>query len=95
VRKALSLDTPGLPPSLLTSHFSYSGEGTVYLQYGVAGSCGTVHADSALIVALGDYWMNYEYKAPYCGDTIHVTNVGSNDNVGGAGNTVTVTVADT
>lgn len=39
--------------------------------------------------------MNSEYDAPYCGRLIQVTNTGSDDNVGGAGNTITVQVADT
>jgi hypothetical protein len=39
--------------------------------------------------------MNREYQSPYCSRLIHVTNKGSNDNVGGAGNTIVVAVADT
>jgi expansin (peptidoglycan-binding protein) len=39
--------------------------------------------------------MHDESPAPMCGDKIIVTNVGSNDNVGGNGNSVTVVVEDT
>lgn len=39
--------------------------------------------------------MDNEYQSPYCGRQISVTNIGSNDGVGGAGNSITVTVADT
>ena len=51
--------------------------------------------DSAIIVALGNFWMNGEYQAPDCGRTIIATNTGSNDGVGGAGNSIRATVADT
>jgi hypothetical protein len=39
--------------------------------------------------------MNREYQRPYCGRLIHVTNKGSNNNVGGTSNTIVVAVADT
>jgi len=39
--------------------------------------------------------MNGEYKSPLCGRQISVTNIGSNDGVGGAGNAITVLVQDT
>jgi hypothetical protein len=39
--------------------------------------------------------MKGESPSPYCGRQIQVTNVGSDDQVGGDGNTLTVTVADT
>lgn len=39
--------------------------------------------------------MNWVYRAPYCGLLLHVTNTGSNDGVGGAGNSIVVQVADT
>lgn len=51
--------------------------------------------DSAIIAALSNYWMNEESPSPYCGQQIVVTNIGSDDGVGGAGNSITVTVADT
>ncbi|KAL1965839.1 hypothetical protein VTN77DRAFT_5160 [Rasamsonia byssochlamydoides] len=73
----------------------YNGRGTPYTQDGVAGSCGQYHSDSDLIVALSNYWMQDEYQSPYCGKQIKATNTGSNDGVGGAGNSVIVTVADT
>jgi hypothetical protein len=39
-----------------------------------------------MIAALGDAWMNWEYlNKQYCGKTLHITNVGSNDGVGGKG----------
>jgi hypothetical protein len=71
------------------------GRGTIYQQYGVAGSCGQVNTDDAIIAAMSNHWMKNESPSPYCGRQIQVTNVGSNDQVGGAGNTLTVTVADT
>ncbi|KAF8847101.1 hypothetical protein BDZ45DRAFT_607922, partial [Acephala macrosclerotiorum] len=71
------------------------GEGTVYQKLGATGSCGETNPDSAIIVAVRNYWMNYEYEGPYCGRLIQVTNTGSSDNVGGAGNTVTVRVEGT
>jgi hypothetical protein len=39
--------------------------------------------------------MQDESPSPYCGATIVATNAGSDDGVGGAGNSITVTVADT
>jgi hypothetical protein len=39
--------------------------------------------------------MNNQSPSPYCGRKVQITNLGSNDNVGGAGNTVVVTVEDT
>jgi len=52
-----------------------SGMGTYFLQNGVAGACGTVHADSFHVVAL-DYrtYGNTSQKSKYCGKTIHITN---------------------
>ncbi|MCJ1236250.1 hypothetical protein MMC14_004228, partial [Varicellaria rhodocarpa] len=72
---------------------THTGRGTTYDQGGAAGSCGTVYPDSAIICALGTYWM--DQSPNYCGRTIQAKNVGSNDGVGGNGNTVTVKVVDT
>ncbi|OXV08188.1 hypothetical protein Egran_04050 [Elaphomyces granulatus] len=72
-----------------------TGRGTVYYQHGVTGSCGQANPDDAIIAAIGDSWMDGESPSPYCGRQIQVTNIGSDDQVGGAGNTLTVTVADT
>jgi hypothetical protein len=65
----------------------------VYSQGGTAGSCGKEHSDSDLIAALSTSWMSGD-SAKYCGRKITITNIGSNDNVGGKGDSVTVTVAD-
>ena len=71
------------------------GTGTTYDQEGAAGSCGNYNSDSSVIAALGNYWMQGEYKSPYCGRYIKATNIGSNDGVGGDGNVVDVLVQDT
>ncbi|KAK1765053.1 hypothetical protein QBC33DRAFT_572029 [Phialemonium atrogriseum] len=74
----------------------YQGKATIYLQSGIAGSCGVVHAESDLIMALSNDFMQYQYKSQWCGQRVRVTNYGSNEAViGGAGNSVVVTVADT
>ena len=39
--------------------------------------------------------MDYEYKAPYCGYYIYVENIGSDDSVGGTGNSIIAEVQDT
>lgn len=39
--------------------------------------------------------MNNEFEGPFCGRLVQVTNTGSDDNVGGAGNTVIVQIEDT
>lgn len=54
-----------------------------------------MNLDSSIICALSDDWMNYESPSPYCGTFILVTNIGSNDYVGGAGNQIIVAVEDT
>ncbi|OJJ48664.1 hypothetical protein ASPZODRAFT_24273 [Penicilliopsis zonata CBS 506.65] len=83
-----------LPISLLTTH---AGTGTVYTQDSVAGSCGTVHSDSDLIVAISTYWMKKGQASSsssntnsntLCSQKISATNILT-------GTTVTVVVADT
>lgn len=77
------------------SSCSYEGRGTIYQQFGVAGSCGNVHQDSDMIVALGHNFMQHQYQSAWCGHRMKVTNFGSQDvNVGGKGNSVIVTVGD-
>ncbi len=61
----------------------------------MAGSCGNWHSDDDFVAALGNSWMQGQYKGPHCGRQIEVTNVGSNYSVGGVGNTIIVTVQDT
>jgi len=70
-----------------------SGIGTIYLQGGAAGSCGAVNPDSAMVAALSPSFMSG--GSSNCGRKIKITNTGSNDGVGGSGNAITVTVADT
>ncbi|OXV12171.1 hypothetical protein Egran_00068 [Elaphomyces granulatus] len=72
-----------------------AGRGTVYYQDGAKGSCGQANTDDAIIAAISNSWMHFESPSPYCGRQIEVKNVGSDDQVGGAGKTLTVTVADT
>jgi hypothetical protein len=79
----------------MVKHRHNGGRGTTYYQNNAAGSCGKVNPDSALIVALGNYWMKNQDESPYCGCKIKVKNVGSNSGSHGKGNTLTVTVADT
>jgi len=80
----------------LAKRTTHTGEGTIFLQGGAPGSCGHVNPDSAFIGALSNFWMDDESpNTSFCGRTINVQNVGSTDNVGGEGNTVTITVADT
>ncbi|KAL1989036.1 hypothetical protein VTN96DRAFT_5799 [Rasamsonia emersonii] len=74
--------------SLVAAVSASTGRGTAYYQYGVAGSCGQVHSDSDLIAAIAN-------GKSYCGKQIRAKNTGSNDGVGGLGNELTVTVADT
>lgn len=64
--------------------FYSGGVGTFYYQYGVAGSCGTVHADSDKIVAVSAIVMN----SALCGKTITLTNTKN-------GKTVNAVIADT
>lgn len=48
-----------------------------------------------MIAAISTSLNNNEFQSPYCGQTIQITNIGSDDGVGGAGSSITVTVADT
>jgi hypothetical protein len=84
-----------LAVSLTRSTNSHIGLGTVFTQQGGTGSCGRQNPDSSFIVALSNSWMQEESPSPLCGRKIKATNVGSDDGVGGAGNSVIVTVADT
>ncbi|MCJ1464195.1 hypothetical protein MMC07_002808 [Pseudocyphellaria aurata] len=79
----------------LAERDTHSGLGTVYIQGGVPGSCGQVNSDDAMIVAVSNSLMQGQSPSPLCGRQITVRNIGSNDGVGGAGNSMTVTVADT
>lgn len=65
-----------------------TGDGTYFLQNGVAGACGTVHPDSAKIVALdSSLYGDTGEVSQYCGKTVVITNVEN-------GKSVTATVAD-
>jgi hypothetical protein len=74
---------------------SFNGLATVYEQLGGFGSCGNKNPDSAKIAALSNSFMKNQFKSPYCGRKIKLTNTGSNDGVGGKGRSVVVTVQDT
>jgi len=59
-----------------------SGEGTYYLQNGNAGACGTVHPDSAKIVALDiDLYGDDSKASQYCGKSITITNTNNGKSV--------------
>ncbi|EHK50196.1 expansin module family protein [Trichoderma atroviride IMI 206040] len=88
------------PPSRVESaprakRTTHSGLATVYDQFGAAGSCGQVHADSDFIGALTPTWQGSSWPPKYCGRKVFITNTGSGDGVGGKGNSVTIAVADT
>ncbi|BGP53533.1 hypothetical protein JCM8202_002727 [Rhodotorula sphaerocarpa] len=67
-----------------SSSGSYSGQATFFYQNGVAGACGTVHADSDAVVALDTAMYG---SGSNCGRTVTITNTAN-------GKTVTATVAD-
>lgn len=67
-----------------SSSSTYSGSATFYYQEGGTGSCGSVNADSAKIVAL----QSELYSSSYCGKSLTITNTAN-------GKSVTATVADT
>ena len=46
-------------------------------------------------MALGNDYMNYDYKSSHCGRRVQVRNTGANYRVGGKGNVIEVVVADT
>lgn len=48
-----------------------------------------------MIVAISNDFQQGQSPGPACGKQITMTNTGSDDGVGGAGNSVTVTVVDT
>ena len=81
--------------SLTSRPVRHNGRGTVYTQDGATGSCGHANGDNTLIAAIGNYWMKHQSPSPYCGRRIQAKNTGSNDGVGGKGNTITVIVQDT
>ena len=74
------------------SEFNFA---TVFLQEGGTGSCGQANPDSAYIAAVSNDLQLGQSPGPMCGKQITIRNIGSNDGVGGIGNSVTVTVADT
>ena len=51
--------------------------------------------DSALIIALSNYWQDDESPGPYCGRKIQITNQGGGDDNNGEGTVVVATVQDT
>ncbi|GAA5980533.1 hypothetical protein JCM5350_004337 [Sporobolomyces pararoseus] len=71
-----------------TSVTPFKGQGTYFFQGGVAGACGEVNPDSALIVAL-DYRLYGDMGkvSKYCGKSLTITNTAN-------GKSVVATVAD-
>ena len=51
--------------------------------------------DSALIIALSNYWQDNESPGPFCGRKIQITNTGGGQDNNGVGNVVVATVEDT
>lgn len=78
----------------LEKRITHYGIATFYEQFGAAGSCGQVHADSDKIIALSPTWQGSGYPA-YCGRKIQITNDGGGQNNNGQGKVVIATVADT
>lgn len=63
---------------------TYSGQATFFYQEGQPGSCGTVHADSAVIVAMN---VDQAGNNAHCGQYVHITNTAN-------GKSITALVAD-
>jgi hypothetical protein len=85
-------------PTPLTNPLSHDGIGSVNPNpTGALGSCGVSSPDSSMTVAMSPFWMTQHAPGPYCGRKIQVTNTGptTDNSVGGAGNTIIVTVEDT
>ncbi|KAI4191036.1 MAG: hypothetical protein LQ346_004822 [Caloplaca aetnensis] len=93
-----SLAQPLAEPAMghtLEKRITHYGSATFYEQNGAAGSCGQVHADSDMIIALSPSWQGTGYPPKYCGRKIEITNDGGGDNNNGQGKVVVATVADT
>ncbi|CAG8953407.1 hypothetical protein HYFRA_00010156 [Hymenoscyphus fraxineus] len=79
----------------LEKRITHTGLATVYTQEGGTGSCGQRNPDSSFIAAISTSWQGTGYPPAFCGRKVQVTNVGSNDGVGGQGNTIIATIEDT
>ncbi|KAF7792963.1 hypothetical protein EIP86_004066 [Pleurotus ostreatoroseus] len=67
---------------------THAGKATWFYQNGVAGACGTVHAETDKIIALDTaLYGNTGVQSQYCGKSLIITNKSN-------GKTVTATVAD-
>jgi hypothetical protein len=78
--------TPASTPS--DSSSSFLGFGTFFFQNGVAGACGTVHPDSALIAAIDvERYGDTGRKSSLCGKQVKITNTANQKSV-------TVTIED-
>ncbi|KOS19820.1 hypothetical protein ESCO_005789 [Escovopsis weberi] len=64
------------------------GTGTVYDQQGGYGSCGQMHSDWDMIVAMTFAYQGHSWPPAMCGRQVVITNTGN-------GNKITATVADT
>lgn len=74
--------------SSTSGSFITGGVATFFYQNGVAGACGTVHSDSALIAAIDqDRYGDSGNESSLCGKQVEITNTNN-------GKTVTVTIAD-
>ncbi|GAA5968382.1 hypothetical protein JCM21900_002396 [Sporobolomyces salmonicolor] len=62
----------------LATTTSYKGQGTWYTQNGVSGSCGQVHKDSDLIVAMNSAQVA---DGAHCGQYVTVTNLANSKTV--------------
>ncbi|KAK0507659.1 hypothetical protein JMJ35_009548 [Cladonia borealis] len=79
----------------LLPRVTHDGVATYYDQDGGTGSCGNAYPDSALIIALSNYWQDDESPGPYCGRKIQITNTGGGQDNNGVGTVVVATVEDT
>ncbi|KAI0683695.1 RlpA-like double-psi beta-barrel-protein domain-containing protein-containing protein [Cytidiella melzeri] len=69
--KALTSTKAAPSPTPTAASTDFTGQGTWFTQNGVAGACGTVHPDSAMIVALDSAIYN---NGENCGRSLTITN---------------------
>jgi len=80
--------SPSPDPSPAPQSESFNGFGTFFFQNGVAGACGKVNPDSALIAAIDiERYGDTGKQSPLCGKKVKVTNIAN-------GKSVVVVIAD-
>ncbi|EIW51730.1 uncharacterized protein TRAVEDRAFT_32245 [Trametes versicolor FP-101664 SS1] len=87
--KASSTKAASTPAATSSSdNGPFTGNATFFFQKGIAGACGTVHPDSALIAAMQtERYGDLSKQSSLCGKQVQITNTKN-------GKTVTVTIAD-